>query len=473
MTRHAPRLLLVIAATISCDSSTEPPPAPSRLAFVTQPGNAEGQVPFDPPVRVALQDGNGNVLADASSDVMVTLAAPTFPAGQMARLSGTTTVRAERGIATFADLSIDLPASGFTLRASTAGLPAVASDPFAVHLTFVEQSAGDFHSCGVTVARFAYCWGLNGQGQLGDSTNGSHHIPTPVKGRMAFRQVSAGGSHTCGITTDGAVYCWGGLPPGTPTSAPPPLWQPTRMQGIPSLDHLSAGHVAQFSQTCGITADNVGYCWGNYDAPVRVSQTLTLRQISTGGAHVCGVTLDNTAYCWGENYRGQLGDGTLDARAAPTPVAGSLRFLRLAAGGEHTCGIATDNVSYCWGANHQGQLGDGTTDSRLQPTPILGNLTFVQLSAGGIYTCGVDSQNHAHCWGGNFAAQLGDGTTTGRLTPTPVAGDLCFGSVSTAVVHSCGLTTDRVLYCWGLDYGGGLLGDGSDGGSRVPRRVAQ
>src|SRR5688572_19315806 len=125
-----------------------------------------------------------------------------------------------------------------------------------VHLTFVEQSAGDFFSCGVTIARFAYCWGLNGVGALGNGTNSSRIIPAPVKGRMAFRQVSAGGMHTCGITTDGAAHCWGGVPPGSPSVAPPPLLLPARVQGVSNFTQLSAGHFAQFSRTCGVAIDN-------------------------------------------------------------------------------------------------------------------------------------------------------------------------------------------------------------------------
>ena len=41
-----------------------------------------------------------------------------------------------------------------------------------------------------------------------------------------------------------------------------------------------------------------------------VIQPLLFRQVTTGQDHSCGVTRDNVAYCWGDNGSGQLGVGT-------------------------------------------------------------------------------------------------------------------------------------------------------------------
>ena len=78
--------------------------------------------------------------------------------------------------------------------------------------------------------------------------------------------------------------------------------------------------------------------------------------------HIVGVVSWNRA--------GNLGDGTLTNRLAPTPVLGDLLFTRLDAGREHVCGIATDGGTYCWGSNQTGKLGDGTETSYLQPRPV-------------------------------------------------------------------------------------------------------
>src|SRR5439155_24488068 len=59
----------------------------------------------------------------------------------------------------------------------------------------------------------AYCWGFNSGGQLGDGTTTDRFSPTPVAGGVTFAALSAGnngaGGHTCGVTTSGAAYCWG------------------------------------------------------------------------------------------------------------------------------------------------------------------------------------------------------------------------------------------------------------------------
>lgn len=36
----------------------------------------------------------------------------------------------------------------------------------------------------------------------------------------------------------------------------------------------------------------------------------SFRQLSVGVMHSCGVTTDNVAYCWGVNHEGELGNGT-------------------------------------------------------------------------------------------------------------------------------------------------------------------
>src|SRR5664280_1798921 len=88
------------------------------------------------------------------------------------------------------------------------------STPVAVQqptgVTFTSITAGADESCGLTSAGAAYCWGRNGNGQLGDNTTTDRHIPVAVQqGGVTFASMTAGANHTCGITGAGAAYCWG------------------------------------------------------------------------------------------------------------------------------------------------------------------------------------------------------------------------------------------------------------------------
>jgi large repetitive protein len=99
---------------------------PTTLVFSQEPLNGTAGANLTPAVKVAVRDADGNTVT--SSTIPITVALGANPA--VGTLSGTTTVNAAAGVATFSNLSIDKVGNGYTLVANGGGLPEVTSAPF-------------------------------------------------------------------------------------------------------------------------------------------------------------------------------------------------------------------------------------------------------------------------------------------------------------------------------------------------------
>jgi alpha-tubulin suppressor-like RCC1 family protein len=218
-------------------------------------------------------------------------------------------------------------------------------------LTFVSTGVGVLSACGLTAAGAAYCWGNNSVGQLGigaaspETCGGGQEpcssVPVAVSGGLTFTALSVGYFHACGLTSDGSAYCWGdngnGQLGATTTEGcvlsdgtVPCSTSPVPVEGGLTFAKLSAGYF----HSCGVTAAGDGYCWGANDqdqlgngtatsgaTPAPIAGGLTFTALSAFGRyHSCGLSTASIAYCWGSNYWGQVGAGT--GSSTPVPVIG-------------------------------------------------------------------------------------------------------------------------------------------------------
>jgi alpha-tubulin suppressor-like RCC1 family protein len=298
-------------------------------------------------------------------------------------------------------------------------------------LVFTSIEAGRGHSCGLTAAGTAYCWGANQNGELGNGFDGiASAPPVLVLGGHTWAVVRPGSSSTCGVTTSGSGYCWG-------------------KNGQGQLgDGTTTGSLVPVSVTAGET-------WATIDP---------------GGTYACGVTTSGAGLCWGNNFYGNLGNGskhnsTNVEQTSRTQISGGHSWSKIeATDGGYTCGITTAGAAYCWGTGSNGVLGNGSTTSAQQtPVAVSGGLSFASLSGSEHHICGLTASGAAHCWGVDSFGQLGSGRamggggTTGaytssakETTPQAVAGNLTFQAIATGNdFFTCGVVTGGQAYCWG------------------------
>lgn len=352
-------------------------------------------------------------------------------------------------------------------------------------LNWKTLDAGWRHTCGLVEPEAGilnlYCWGWNRYGQLGSGINDAGlnrpaDSDTPLLiGSMSdnWVQVALGDYHSCGIQDSGLIFCWGRNGNGQlGTDSTDDIVTPTQISSVSDNDwlQLSAGYFS----SCATKTDNSLWCWGgnrfgqlgngtiaNKLDPVLIDNTQQWTAVDGGHKHTCAIAnsgAENTVWCWGDNFAGQLGDNSDIIRSTPVQeTRGFTNWDSLALGGYHSCGIRSNGTLWCWGSNNSGQGGQNPVgnESLLQATQVGGATTWQQVGSGGTHTCGI-SADVLYCWGSDFYGQLGNGaaTVSNQFNPVTVSvpagqGSAVWSWIGTTWDQSCGVLSNGTLWCWG------------------------
>jgi alpha-tubulin suppressor-like RCC1 family protein len=342
-------------------------------------------------------------------------------------------------------------------------------------------AAGTGHACALFASGQMACWGFNLFGQLGTGSTTSSPVPAAVTGLPGpMRAVAAGLYHTCAISAADGAWCWGENVDGQLGDDSDEMrLQPVAVVSLGTgVADLAAGDL----HSCAVRSNGQVWCWGRNTSgqlgdasqvrrqvPVQVSGLNAAVQVSAGTQHTCARRDNGQAVCWGGNAAGALGDGSFANRLTPTQVLGLTQVVAISAGSDHSCALRSGGRLWCWGSNGNGALGDGSRSVALQPLPVPATGPSIhEVAPGASHTCVRPADGPVRCWGGNSSGQLGDGTVLQRLQPTPVAAPwqsarvLVAGGDSTCVIGGQVPDPDRrgavsdPLYCWGNNSTGQL-----------------
>ena len=283
------------------------------------------------------------------------------------------------------------------LLAAWAVLGTAAAQPTGI---VTQIDAGEDHTCVVTEARTAICWGRNDDGQ----SNAAESTLT---------YVSAGAKHSCGLTSGNRVVCWGSDSYGQQMQDFLPSSSATLHQVSAGSRNTCVHYAVSFAwcegdashltigsyfglggnsapQAVGVGAKHA--CWltgghltckgDNVYGQIDIPSGSGYRGLSVGANHNCVRDENGAVQCWGRN------------RHAQTAVPTSVKFLDIAAGTSHTCGVRDSNELQCWGLNDSGQTNAVAGD------------TWSLVAAGGSHSCAVNESGKVACWGDNSHGQL-------------------------------------------------------------------
>ena len=213
-------------------------------------------------------------------------------------------------------------------------------------------------------------WGYGYYGGLGAGavTPGPVTTPVTVEGAEGAVAMSAGNLFSVAVTADGSVLAWGVNYEGQLGESGEQVTFGFRPVELPGPVTKVAAHLHNLA----LLDDGSVWAWGlgysgqlgdGFDSPsgtpvqVQFPDGVVITDVAAGMWFSLALDDTGSIWSWGDNHAGGLGDGSIGRRLLPAKIPLSTAFSSIAAHEYSAMAIDTAGNVWVWGSNFNGELG--------------------------------------------------------------------------------------------------------------------
>lgn len=262
---------------------------------------------------------------------------------------------------------------------------------------------------------YAWTFGLNTSGQLGDWTIAARLSPVSVIGGKQWKNIVSTATTCIGLDMSSYAWAWG---------------------GSNSLGNLGTNDILNRSSPTSVVGNK---------------KFISVVINNNGSA----AALDESSYAWswGANTSGFLGDGTIINKSSPISVIGGRKFIKIASCALSFAALDESSFLWTWGLGNNGNLGDNTVANRSSPVSVVGNRQFTNIFSSPLsdFYIALDVSGYVWSWGNNASGQLGNNSILSRSSPVSVNTSLTWSSITTGISCVLGIANgSSYLWGWGV-----------------------
>lgn len=282
-----------------------------------------------------------------------------------------------------------------------------------------------------------WAWGFGGNGRLGNGATVEQSSPIQIGTLTDWAMASGGsGGHSLAVKTDGTLWAWGNRGQGRVGDGTNPSIDVSSPIQIGTLTNW-ASVVASSDHSLAVKTDGTLWAWGDrgsgrvgdgtdptkdVSSPIQIGSDTDWSSVSAYGNSSFAVKTDGTLWSWGDNGQGELGTGTAPTTdvSSPVQIGGLTTWASVSAGDTHVVALKTDDTMWVWGNGAEGRTGQSDTVDVSSPIQIGTLTTWASISAGFNHSTAIKSDNTLWTWGNNAVGPLGDGTKNNRSSPIQI-----------------------------------------------------